>query len=558
MDARQLREKATEALTKGRFSRAAELYAEYCAIETKDYQSRIRLGDAWGKAGRNDRAIEAYQAAAEGFAREGFLPRAIAVSKMILELDPAHTGVQQMLADLYARRQGPTRPSGSMPPVPAKAPPVPAAPPPPPAPTPAAPPPPVTQALRSPAPEIEIEVEFDEPEAGSGSAGIEVVAVSAPSASSAPPGLRPRRASEAQPSTVQSVPLPAPQPVPEPAPMASAFTELEMGADSLLHAVELAAQAGYGHHPEELAASGQGRGEPDAVGSEELPAEAQPRSELPTIPLFSDLPHDAFIALFERCPLRRFEQGEYIIEQGSRGDAFYVICAGRVRVTRWVGEAEQELAKLPEGAFFGEMALLSGSPRSASVVADAEDTQVLEISAPVLAGLSRSYPQVARALRRFCRQRMLSDVMNTSALFQAFNRKDRRALVEKFLARDARRGDAIIQEGVRADGLYVVLSGEVEVRKAGQVLANLKEGELFGEMSLLNKAPATATVSATRRTSLLRLPREDFDTLILTHPQILALISDLTDTRTRQTEVMLGLAPKAPADGERFDDLILV
>jgi CRP-like cAMP-binding protein len=223
-----------------------------------------------------------------------------------------------------------------------------------------------------------------------------------------------------------------------------------------------------------------------------------------------------------------------------------------------VGETEQALAKLPEGAFFGEMALLSGSPRSASVVADAEDTQVLEISAPVLAGLSRSYPQVARALRRFCRQRMLADVMNTSALFQSFNRKDRRALVEKFLARDARPGDAIIQEGVRADGLYVVLSGEVEVRKAGQVLAHLKEGELFGEMSLLNKAPATATVSATRRTSLLRLPREDFDTLILTHPQVLALISDLTDTRTRQTEVLLGLAPKAPTDGERFDDLIMV
>jgi CRP-like cAMP-binding protein len=444
--------------------------------------------------------------------------------------------------------------------------------------------------LRSPTSEIEVDVEFDEPvEEASESAGVEVVeetegsessgieldlgdsdsasasvepppapVASAPSASFTPPGLRPRRASDAQQPAVETVPAPAPQPVPERAPQASSFTELEMGADSLLHAVELAAQAAYGHHTEEATAFGEASGEPEAAAGEELPAESQPQSALPTIPLFSDLPRDAFIALFEQCPLRRFEQGEYIIEQGSRGDAFYVICAGRVRVTRWVGEVEQELAKLPEGAFFGEMALLSGSPRSASVVADAEDTQVLEISAPVLAGLSRSYPQVARALRRFCRQRMLSDVMNTSALFQSFNRKDRRTLVEKFLARDARKGDAIIQEGVRADGLYVVLSGEVEVRKTGQVLAHLKEGELFGEMSLLNKAPATATVSATRRTSLLRLPREDFDTLILTHPQVLALISDLTDTRTRQTEVMLGLAPKAPADGERFDDLILV
>jgi CRP-like cAMP-binding protein len=627
MEARQLREKATEALAKGRFSKAAELYAEYCGVEPKDYQARIRLGDAWMKAGRNDRAIEAYQAAAEGFAREGFLPRAIAVSKIVLELDPSHTGVQQMLADLYARRGGgadggaarrltPTRPSGEVPAVAPKAPPAPAAPPPPPAPAAAAPPPapavqaapppppapPVTQALRPSAPELEVEVVFDEPEEteeGTESPGVEVEldladaetasapsapppapAAPAPGASLAPPGLRPRRVSDTQLPAVVDAPPAAPQPVPEPAPQtlaedgphdeddepmfpgvapgASSFTELEIEADSLLHAVELAAQAGYGHHTEELAASGQEHDEPDLALSEEPAAETQPRNELPTIPLFSDLPRDAFIALFERCPLRRFEQGEYIIEQGSRGDAFYVICAGRVRVTRWVGEAQQDLATLPEGSFFGEMALLSGSPRSASVVADAEDTQVLEISAPVLAGLSRSYPQVARALRRFCRQRLLADVMNTSALFQSFDRKDRRELVEKFLARDARKGDAIVQEGVRADGLYVVLSGEVEVRKAGQVLAHLKEGELFGEMSLLNKAPATATVSATRRTSLLRLPREDFDTLILTHPQILALISDLTDTRARQTEVLLGLGPKAPMDGERFEDLILV
>lgn len=281
---------------------------------------------------------------------------------------------------------------------------------------------------------------------------------------------------------------------------------------------------------------------------------------LPAIPLFSDLPRDAFIELFERCPLRRFQLGDRIIEQGSHGDAFYVICEGKVRVSRTDDAGQRiELALLEGGAFFGEMALLSGAPRTASVEAGADDTQLLEISAPVLASLSRSHPQVAAALKKFVRQRLLTNVMNTSALFRPFNRKDRRTLVERFRARDVERGDVIIRDGDATDGLYVLLAGEVEVHKDGHLLTRLKEGDLFGEISLLQKTPATATVMAVRHTTLLRLPREDFDTLISSHPQILVLVSELSDERLRRTEAVLGASSALDPDSTEFDeDLILV
>ncbi|WNG37112.1 cyclic nucleotide-binding domain-containing protein [Archangium violaceum] len=576
MEPRQLRDKANEALTKGRFTRAAELFEEYCQLDPKDYQARVRLGDAWVKVGNNARAITAYQAAAEGFAREGFLPRAIAASKLILELDPSHQGVQQMLAGLYARRGGAKGGARAVTPAPVATPPTPQAalfielPPeldetlaqdeateveldledastPPPAP-PAEPP-------------ADLEVELDLREAEEGSA--EAAPPQPTVAKAAPPGLR-RRSSDSRPPEPSPEPSPQPQPlrvaeVPAtsphverftprdgvdfqpPVPGNTPFTELAVQADSLLHAVELAALAGAAaaQQPEPVAP---GLPADDAsTAGEESVSEAPSQDEgLPKIPLFSDLPRDAFIALFERCPLRRFPEGTRIIEQGTRGDAFYVICAGRVRIERQIGTEQRSLAVLGEGAFFGEMALLSGAPRSASVVSASEETQVLEISAPVLAALSRRFPQVAKALRRFCRQRLLSDVVNTSALFQPFGRKDRRELVERFRAREVRRGDVIIHEGHQVDGLYVVLSGEVAVSKGGQALARLREGELFGEMSLLQKTPANATVTAARNTSLLRLPREDFDTLILTHPQILILVSELTETRQRSNEALLG------------------
>ncbi|MFP2929829.1 cyclic nucleotide-binding domain-containing protein, partial [Pyxidicoccus sp. 3LG] len=333
----------------------------------------------------------------------------------------------------------------------------------------------------------------------------------------------------------------------------SSFTELELEADSLLHAVELAAQAGVSQR---AATSGIEEEEVYSL-TEEVGPEGPSLNELPTIPLFSDLPRDAFIELFERCPLRRFGPGELIIEQGSHGDAFYVICEGAVRVFRTDGGQRTDLATLEGGACFGEMALLSGAARTASVEGASEDTQLLEISAPVLAELSRTYPLVAQALKKFCRQRLLTNVMNTSALFRPFNRKDRRTLVERFRARDVERDEVIIQDGDETDGLYVVLSGEVEVSKDGHLLTRLKEGDLFGEISLLQKTPATATVAATRHTTLLRLPRADFDMLISSHPQILVLISELSDERLLRTQKVMGeVGATTPLPSE--DELILV
>src|SRR5215472_859805 len=104
MDPARLKADAGAALAAGQFSRAASLYAAYCASAPRDRQSHLRLGDAWARAGDKARAIDAYLTAARGFAEDGFLARAIAASKRVLELDPNHTRMQRILADLYAKR----------------------------------------------------------------------------------------------------------------------------------------------------------------------------------------------------------------------------------------------------------------------------------------------------------------------------------------------------------------------------------------------------------------------------------------------------------------------
>jgi CRP-like cAMP-binding protein len=85
----------------------------------------------------------------------------------------------------------------------------------------------------------------------------------------------------------------------------------------------------------------------------------------------------------------------------------------------------------------------------------------------------------------------------------------------------------------------VVLHGSVDVAAQTIDLAHLKEGEIFGEMSLLTRQPATATVVSPGNSILLRLPRDQFQELVVTHPQILALVSELTEQRTAATRAAL-------------------
>jgi len=263
---------------------------------------------------------------------------------------------------------------------------------------------------------------------------------------------------------------------------------------------------------------------------------------MPRAPLFSDLSHEAFVELVERCPLRRFESGDRILQQGEAGDSFFVICEGRVSVLREDDGLAHPVAALEAGEFFGEVALLAGGPRTASVYALTEDTQVLEISGQLLMELARRHPGVAAALKTFCRQRLLSNLLATSALFRPLERAERRELATRFRARDALAGEVVITEDARGDGLFVILAGEVEVLRDGIQAGTLGAGDVFGEMSLLDGVPATATVRTLRRTSLLRLPATELSAVLERYPAVRAHLEALRDARA-EINARLPLTP---------------
>ncbi len=267
----------------------------------------------------------------------------------------------------------------------------------------------------------------------------------------------------------------------------------------------------------------------------------------PQIPLFSDLPKNAFIELLVQMDMREMQPGEYVIREGETGDSFFVVASGRVRVTRRGADGNEiDLAILTDGAFFGEMALLQDGARTASVVVD-EEAQIFEINKDVLDHVVNTYPSVAAVLRNFYRQRLLSTAMATHPLFAPFSPDERRTLMERFKSKNFVAGDILLEEGKRGTGLFILLYGALEVAKSQPggdklVLASLGPGDMFGEMSLLTNQPTVASVKATSDCFVLRLSKKKFDELIMTHPQILELVAMVSDERASLNDALLGEA----------------
>jgi len=94
-----------------------------------------------------------------------------------------------------------------------------------------------------------------------------------------------------------------------------------------------------------------------------------------------------------------FFSGQRFFSQGDMSDCAYVILSGKVSVVLENSETALKIAEIPRGAMVGEMGVLSGSPRSATIVA-AEPTEALRIGKDVFFDLLKEFPAIAIAVMR--------------------------------------------------------------------------------------------------------------------------------------------------------------
>jgi len=475
-DSRKLKQEALEATGSGNWRKAATCYVNLEKAEPTEPSWALKLGECLRKMGNEGESIKAFSRAVTGYARCDLLLKAVAVCKIILGIDPKHTRTQEVLASLYAAQGTPVPATAVMP---SRTPVPPAAVPTPPAPASAS----QTQIPASP----------PRPPAPLAS----VVRASVAALSSPPPPALPRlRLAALIPGACQSAQVQS----------TGRSTAMRIPIDE-----SFAATLAVPTNPHK----GAGRN-------------TMARFVLPKTQFFSVLTQDLFRMAVERVRLIQLAAGETLFSKGDPGDALFVVAWGEVAVL-----VPREVARLSEGDFFGEIALLADRPRTATVRATV-DSQVLAIDRPLLNDLVAASPDLLKVLLRFLRERLVATLAETSPFFAPFTELERIGLAARFQFLEIDEGLRMVEEGAKSPGLFVILTGEAEVVAGGQRVGELSSGDAFGEISLITGQPAAADVVSRGKCFVLFLPRSEFTEVIMTHPQVLEHISEVAEARRRE------------------------
>lgn len=129
--------------------------------------------------------------------------------------------------------------------------------------------------------------------------------------------------------------------------------------------------------------------------------------DVPKSPLFEVLNKEERAALIKEMDLEQHGEGDVIISEGDLGSSMYVIAHGEVKVyTRGTSAAGGNvyLAKLAEGDFFGEVSVLTGKPRTATITAS-KPTELLRLDKEKLDNALAKYPGIRKVLDDFYKQR---------------------------------------------------------------------------------------------------------------------------------------------------------
>lgn len=347
----------SELVAAKKYKKALELLRQQFKDGSRDPRLRLQLADVLVLSGRAREAVPILSALADEYAREGFAAKAIAVLKKLQKVAPGKPDVEKRLAELLHKRIGSA---------PAAAPPRPSA----------------------------VPVEFGMEEAGGEmgeiAIGETIAPVSAPSAPTAPHGNAAVAAS-APPPAPAAAPPPTAAPAPARSVPASAATAAKAQAAPAAAAPPPADDEFFGLLDDIV--------DSDASVDEDGPspgAAAEAPAQSPLLAAFSEGELQAVIARFE---LLSFAPGDVVVSEGQPGDSLFVLTTGSLKAfVRDQSGRNVPVRELKEGSLFGEVSILTGKPRSATITC-ASPCELLELDRAALDEIVTQYPRVRDVIR---------------------------------------------------------------------------------------------------------------------------------------------------------------
>lgn len=273
------------------------------------------------------------------------------------------------------------------------------------------------------------------------------------------------------------------------------------------------------------------------------------------IPLFSELSSTELNQVIQKANISTYPENRCIMRGRNEQQKFFVIFDGllELRIEFYQEEQKPLTILLKKGDFWGEHSFLRQKGVSLTAIAKTSCT-ILELPKTRLISLAQRYSGILETLKNTCKQRCFYPTLSKSSLFTHLTIQERQHIAEYFFTMNVPKGADIITEGNCDKGIYVIKSGEVEVRTAlvehedyhvipteqKQIrLAKLTAGDIFGEGTFFTKEPRSATISALTYTELLKLPAQSLTRMIRNYPQIGTVLKHVHQQRLLNTVKML-------------------
>jgi CRP-like cAMP-binding protein len=280
-------------------------------------------------------------------------------------------------------------------------------------------------------------------------------------------------------------------------------------------------------------------------------------SFLRSVPILFEIDDTTLWEIARSAEEHAFEPGQRVVDQGEdeQEKRFYVIRSGSADVLRRDrGGLERVVARLSLGSYFGELGQLTNQARNATVrVHGTLPLRTYAFDALTFHRRIAEHVLVFRVLRERERRRQPGAEPSRGRLkikeldlLRRLPEPDLEFVLQHAEHRWYPERAPIIRQGDPGDRFYILLEGNVEVKRDGETVAELGPGDFFGETALLLDMPRTATVQASRHALTWSITRAAFQRLVggylLSNPQT-------------QEEIMRRMRTVLPADQGGDDEL---
>jgi ATP-binding cassette subfamily B protein len=275
----------------------------------------------------------------------------------------------------------------------------------------------------------------------------------------------------------------------------------------------------------------------------------------------SDEHFDAIKALLEE---EHYEFGDLIVRQGDPATSFYVLTTGRARALKIKPDGEEiPLGVLKPGDSFGEAALAEGGTRNATVRCSTA-VDLLRIDRDDFLELVRRVPDLKHYIEATGRNRALQSFLYQFSNFGRLPTSVLRGMIDKLTPVTFEKGNLIIKEGDKAGPLFVIEKGRARafsgLNGKERNLAFYREGDFFGELSILNDSPRAASVEAFTDCQLLCLEPQSVRDLRRRFPEFDKLLGERLARYEARTEARVPLdfaTELLPAETQVYDKVQL-